>query len=265
MQQIISWNVASVRSRMPSLVRLLQEKAPDVVFLQEIKATPENFPYLDFKALGYFAEISGQKAYNGVAILSKKPLKNVLTSLPNAPKTEPEQARFIQAESENGIVFICVYVPNGTAPANNPEDTSRLEYKIKWMTAFKNHLQNLIQQKKSVLIGGDFNVIEKDTDVYDPELFKDSALMVPEVRNVFHEINQLPLVNIIRQFNPDPKTYSFWDFQGGAWPRNHGILLDFFLTTRDLASDITEATIEKNVRGWEKTSDHAPIICLIKR
>ena len=265
MQRIISWNVASVRSRMPTLSRLLQEKAPDIAFLQEIKATEENFPYLDFKALGYFAEISGQKAYNGVAILSKKPLKNILTKLPNAPQSALEQARFIQAESEDGITFICVYVPNGTAPANNPEDTSRLEYKIKWMKALKEHIGSLIQQNKSVLIGGDFNVIEKETDVYNPDLFKESALMVPEVQQAFGEIINLPMVNLIRQFNPEPNTYSFWDFQGGAWPRNHGILLDFFLATSDLAPDITEAQIDKSVRGWEKTSDHAPISCLIKR
>ena len=262
MQQIISWNVASVRSRMPVLSKFLQENQPDIVLLQEIKSTEENFPYLDFKALGYEAVISGQKTYNGVAILSKIPLKNVLRDLPNAPLSEPKQARFIQASLPDETVIISVYVPNGTAPMNDPTDTSRLEYKLKWMQAFTDYVSGLIQSGKQVLIGGDFNVIERDSDVYNPEHFKDSSLMVPPVREAFKKFAQLPLINLIRQFNPEANTYSFWDFQGGAWPRNHGILLDFFFATQKLASGTKEAKICQEVRAQEKTSDHAPIKCI---
>ena len=245
---------------MPVLTRFLSEKAPDIVFLQEIKATQENFPFLDFKVLGYFSEINGQKAYNGVAILSKYPLKNILITFPDEPKTDPQQARFIQAETSD-LTLICVYVPNETSPANNPSDISRLEYKLKWLNAFTKHIQSLIQQGKSVLIGGDFNVIEKDSDVYNPELFRESALMVPLVRKSFQEFCTLPLINIIRQFNSKEHTYSFWDFQGGAWPRNHGILLDFFFATKNIK--VLNTKIYKEIRGWEKTSDHAPIECLL--
>ena len=265
MQQIISWNVASVRSRMPALIRFLQEKEPDVVFLQEIKATEENFPYLDFKTLGYEAVISGQKAYNGVAILSKLPLKEVIRELPNVLQTDPAQARFIQATLSDNTILISVYVPNGTAPMNNPDDTSRLEYKLKWMNTFTNYVSSLIQSGKQVLIGGDFNVIERDTDVYNPEHFRDSSLMVPPVREAFEKFGKLPLVNLVRQFNPEANTYSFWDFQGGAWPRNHGILLDFFFATEKLASKVQSAPIYREVRGWEKTSDHVPIGCFIDK
>ncbi len=263
MQQIISWNVASVRSRMPVLTKFLQENQPDVVFLQEIKATEENFPFLDFKALGYEAVISGQKAYNGVAILSKKPLQNVIHELPNGPVFDSPQARFIQATLPSGTVVISVYVPNGTAPMNDPSDTSRLEYKLQWMQAFTDYIGQLIQSGKEVLIGGDFNVIEWDFDVYNPEHFRDSSLMVPPVREAFSKFNELPLTNLIRRFNPDPNTYSFWDFQGGAWPRNHGILLDFFFATKGLAGQTKTAQIYRDIRGWDKTSDHAPIGCIL--
>ena len=265
MQQIISWNVASVRSRMSVLMKFLQESQPDIVLLQEIKATEENFPFLDFKALGYEAVISGQKAYNGVAILSKLPLKDVVRELPDAPQTDPMQARFIQATLPDETIIISVYVPNGTAPMNNPTDTSRLEYKLQWMQAFANHVADLIKSGSEVLIGGDFNVIERDSDVYNPDHFRGSALMVPPVREAFQKLNELPLTNLIRQFNPAPNTYSFWDFQGGAWPRNCGILLDFFFATKELASQVKLAKINKEVRAWEKTSDHAPIECLVDK
>ena len=265
MQQIISWNVASVRSRMPALTKFLSENQPDIVLLQEIKATEENFPFLDFKALGYQAIISGQKAYNGVAILSKLPLKEVVHELPNAPQSEPLQARFIQATLPDETIIISVYVPNGTAPMNNPSDTSRLEYKLKWMQAFTDYVKGLIQSGMQVLIGGDFNVIERDSDVYNPDHFRESALMVPPVRLAFQKFNELQLTNLIRQFNPEPNTYSFWDFQGGAWPRNHGILLDFFFATQQLAQQIKSAKIYKEMRAQEKTSDHAPIGCIIDK
>lgn len=265
MQQIISWNVASVRSRMPVLTKFLSENQPDIVLLQEIKATEENFPFLEFKALGYEAVISGQKAYNGVAILSKFPLRNVLRELPNIPPTNPAQARFIQATLPDETIIISVYVPNGTAPMNDPTDTSRLEYKLQWMQTFTDYVAQLIKSGHEVLIGGDFNVIERDSDVYNPEHFRDSALMVPPVREAFQKLNELPLTNLIRRFNPDPNTYSFWDFQGGAWPRNHGILLDFFFATKGLANQIKKALIYKDVRGWDKTSDHAPIGCVLEK
>ncbi len=265
MQQIISWNVASVRSRMPVLSRFLQENQPDIVLLQEIKATEENFPFLDFKALGYDAVISGQKAYNGVAILSKMPLKNVIRDLPKVPLSDSPQARFIQATLPNGTIVISVYVPNGTAPMNDPTDTSRLEYKLKWMQAFTDYVAHLIQSGNEVLIGGDFNVIERDSDVYNPDHFRDSSLMVPPVRNAFQKLNELPLTNLIRGFNPKPNTYSFWDFQGGAWQRNHGILLDFFFATKGLVDQVKTAKIYQEIRGWEKTSDHAPIGCVLEK
>ena len=259
MQRIISWNVASVRSRMSALEKFLFKYQPDIVFLQEIKATENNFPFLDFKQMGYDAVINGQKGYNGVAFLSKLPLTDVVRELPDAPESDPVQARFIQARLPDGKIIICVYAPNGAPPMNNPDDTSRLEFKLKWFDALTKHIQNLIRSGEQVILGGDFNVIERDSDVYNAKSFQGSALIVPEVRQAFERLNQTGLKNMIRHFNPIEKTYSFWDFQMGAWPRNLGILLDFFFITPTLEAFVENAVIYKDVRGWEKTSDHAPI------
>ena len=264
MQRIISWNVASVRSRMPTLEKFLQEYQPDIVFLQEIKATEDNFPFMTFKALGYDAVISGQKAYNGVAFLSKIPLTDIVHELPNAPESDPIQARFIQARLPDNKIIICVYAPNGAPPMNNPTDTSRLDFKLKWFESLTKHVQNLLQSGEKIILGGDFNVIERDTDVYNAKSFEGSALIVPEVRQAFEKLNQTGLRNMIRHFNPAEKTYSFWDFQMGAWPRNLGILLDFFFVSPDLEGRVESAHIYREVRGWEKTSDHAPIGLEIK-
>ena len=263
MQQIISWNVASVRARLDNILKLLNQQEPDVMFLQEIKATADTFPSFDFLTAGYQAILSGQKSYNGVAILSKKPLSNVIDALPGFQEEEPKQARFIQAEDKEGTVYICVYVPNGNAPEKNPQDTSKLEYKLRWMRALNAHVDMLLQQGKSLILGGDFNVIERDTDVYNPEAYRTNALMLPEVRQEFTQLNSLAITNTIRHFNPEPHTYSFWDFQMMAWQKNWGMLLDALFVSNTLMPMVTQAGILKDVRGWDKASDHAPIYCTL--
>ncbi|MBE6450010.1 MAG: exodeoxyribonuclease III [Alphaproteobacteria bacterium] len=253
MKKIISWNVASIRARMDLLKQMLTEQNPDIVFLQEIKIQEEQFPFFDLLSLGYHAVISGQKAWNGVAILSKEPLSFVSSSLSGFE----DQARFVEAQLSNGTSLISVYVPNGQAPANNPFDTSRLEYKLKWMKALYNYLSG----KENFIVGGDFNVIYKDEDVYNPELFTDSALMVAPVRTAFKELLSLPIENPLRDFNLDKPFYTFWDFQGGAWQKNHGIFLDYiFLSEPFFEKKIIKADVLKEYRSCPKPSDHAPII-----
>lgn len=259
MQKIISWNVASVRARLPLLLEFLKREQPDIVMLQEIKATEENFPFFDFQVAGYSALISGQKAYNGVAILTKHPIKNHRYALAGFE----DQARFVSTETENGITLVSVYVPNGNPPEKDPMDTSRLEYKLRWMEAFNRHVSDLLNQNKKLIIGGDFNVIERDTDVYNPEVFRNSALMVEPVRQSYNWLNQLPIQNMIRKFNPEPKTYSFWDFQGGAWFKNNGILLDALWVSDTLTNGVQNALIYKDIRGEKGTSDHVPIGILL--
>jgi len=255
MQKIISWNVASIRARLPGLMNLLSREAPDFVLLQEIKATDANFPFFDLRLAGYEAVISGQKSYNGVAILAKTPLAPGATALPGFE----DQARFVQAETADGLTLISVYVPNGTPPAKDPADTTRLAYKLAWLDALANHISTLNRQGKSVILGGDFNVIARDSDVYDPAVFRGGALMNTGVQNALQRLENQGLFNMTRAFNPQPNTYTFWDFQGGAWSRNQGILLDLMLVNQPLKSRVAGAPIYRDVRGWPGTSDHAPI------
>ncbi len=260
--QIISWNVASARARLSLLKTLLMTENPDILMLQEIKATEETFPFQEFLNLGYHSYISGQKGFNGVAILSKKELEIKYTSLPTLEEETP-QARFIECVL-NDIHFISVYIPNGNPPEKDPFDTTRLTYKLKWMQALNKHIENLKNEKIFFVLGGDFNVIEKDTDVYNPSLYRDNALMLPSVRNEFSVLQNSDLVNTIRLFNPNPHTYSFWDFQGGCWFKNYGMLLDHIFIPKEKEKRLQSSGILKEYRGMEKPSDHVPVFCYLK-
>ena len=260
--QIISWNVASVRARLPLLKKLLTEENPDIVLLQEIKATHETFPFEEISSLGYYSYIRGEKGFNGVAILSKKELEVKYTDLPTLEDETPP-ARFIECVMNN-IHFISVYVPNGNPPEKDPFNNERLRYKIKWMKALNKHLESLQKEKSFFIIGGDFNVIEKDSDVYNPELYRQNALMVFEVRNEFNNMQKQGLTNAISLFNPTPYTYSFWDFQGGCWFKNLGMLLDHIFIPQEKEKRIQASGILKEYRGLEKPSDHVPVFCYLK-
>lgn len=263
--QIISWNVASVRARLPLIRDLLVQKNPDILFLQEIKATSETFPFDYFNQLGYRSVISGQKGYNGVAVLSKLPIVEPLDELPTLPVADGEQkeARFAQCIYK-GIRLISVYVPNGNPPEKNPNDTSRLIYKLKWMEALTSYLKNLSALKAPFIIGGDFNVIEKDADVYNPDVYRTNALMLPSVREAFQRLNALPVTNTLRHLNKEAHIYSFWDFQAGAWPKNNGMLLDHIFVSNPLEQSLTASGVYKDFRAKEKPSDHAPVFCHLK-
>ena len=159
--------------------------------------------------------------------------------------------------------IISVYAPNGQPPMNMPNDTSRLDYKLRWFDALTQYISNLIKDGNSVILGGDFNVIYQDGDVYNADLFEGSALIVPEVRQKLKTLMDIPMINTLREKTSASGIYSFWDFQGGAWPRNHGILLDYFFISSDLKSKLNSFNILKDYRGMEKTSDHAPICCVL--
>lgn len=253
MEKIISWNVASIRARMPALTRLLQEEKPDIVLLQEIKSTEETFPFMELARAGYHAFISGQKGYNGVAILSREQLSLQHTDLPDF--TGEKQARFVECGTGNRH-YISVYVPNGNPTDKDPTD-ARLQYKLKWMDCLTRYIDALLKEGQSVILGGDFNVILRDTDVYNPEPYRTNALMVEPVRKALFRLIQTGLTDSIRLHDPSEHLYSFWDFQMGAWRRNWGMLLDNIFISTDIIC--SQSGILKTVRGWEKTSDHAPV------
>ena len=252
---IMSWNVASVRARLGLLRQVLTTQQPDVVLLQEVKTLPEQFPFDSLAEVGYQAVLNGEKAFNGVAILAKEPLTDVKTAFPDMPQT---QARFIQAQWRE-YTLVCVYVPNGAPPMSQPEDTSRLAYKLAWMDAFNAYMQTLTAQGKPVILGGDFNVIARPTDVYNPDVFAGGVLMCDSVLQRFEALQKLPLVNALRHFHQEPHLYSFWDFQGGAWQRNNGILLDAVFVSESIQDRLQDVYLQKDLRAAEKPSDHVPL------
>ncbi|MBP5161039.1 MAG: exodeoxyribonuclease III [Alphaproteobacteria bacterium] len=252
---LMSWNVASIRARMGLLSQVLSTQQPDIVLLQEVKTLPEQFPWEQLKDLGYQAVLSGEKAFNGVAILAKEPLTEVKTAFDDMPQT---QARFIQARWHDYTV-VCVYVPNGAPPMNQPEDTSRLAYKLAWFDAFNAYMKTLLAEGRPVILGGDFNVIAQPTDVYNPDVFAGGVLMCDEVLERFDRLQKLPMVNALRCFHKEPHLYSFWDFQGGAWQRNNGILLDAVFVSADVKDRLQDAYLQKELRAAEKPSDHVPL------
>ncbi len=264
MQKFITWNVAGIRPRLPLLLTLLAEEAPDFCLLQETKALESVFPFDALEKAGYHAVVSAQKAWNGTAVLCRKTPVSSLTQLPNSAHIwEAPQARFVEVRPRPDLAVISVYVPNGNPPEKDPADRTRLTAKLQWMQALEAHLKNLRDQHVSVVLGGDFNVIEKDEDVYNPALYCDNALMVPPVRDAFQNLQRLLPVHVLRETAQEKPLYSFWDFQGFAFPRNFGMLLDTFLLSSDLKKNLIEAGVLKKMRAAPRPSDHAPVFCVL--
>lgn len=251
--RFVTWNVNSIRQRLPNVTRWLEAHQPDVVLLQEIKCMTEDFPALEFKALGYEPIIVGQKSYNGIAILSRGEATPTATRL-DGDATD-EQARYIEADI-NGVTVICVYVPNG-----NPVGTEKFTYKLAWMKRLHARVQTLLAQEKPFLIGGDFNVMPEAIDVYDPAGWENDALFHPETRRAWRELIHLGLTDAYRAQHPTKShAYTFWDYQAGAWPRDHGLRIDHFLLSPEAADRLKACAIDRSPRGEDKASDHTPVL-----
>ena len=258
---ITSWNVNSVKARLPLVLSYLETYSPDILLLQEIKTETNTFPEFEISAAGYKSIAVGQKSYNGVAVLSKQPLRLISDRLPDAPDNA-EQARFIDAKDETtGIHFISAYVPNGQPPANDPDSTHKIEYKIKWMNALNCFLSKMLKKDIPFVLGGDFNVIEKNEDVYDIRPFENGPFTLPAVREQFRMIGFSGMTNALRVKSFRSPLYSYWDYQAGAWQKNDGILLDHIFLSPALADRLDQADVNSEYRGKEKASDHAPIWC----
>jgi len=249
--KIATWNVNSVKARLPNVQDWLRQAAPDVVLLQETKTPDDSFPLLEFQALGYQAAIHGQKSYNGVAILSRLPIADVVCRLPEGDGDD--HARYIEA-SVAGIRLASLYLPNG-----NPAPGDKYDYKLAWMRRLLAHSKTLLASGQPVVLGGDYNVCPTDADVYDPEAWRDDALCRPESRALFRQLLHAGYTEAWRALHPDQRGFSFWDYQAGAWMRDLGLRIDHLLLSPQAADRLRAAEIDKGPRGQDKASDHTPV------
>ena len=251
---ISSWNVNSVRARIENIKSYLLKYKPDVLMMQEIKTEEKNFPFNDFKNIGYESHVFGQKSYNGVAFLSKVNVKNIDVKFFN---DEKKQSRIITGDIKNKsqiIKLINVYVPNG-----NPVNTDKYYYKINWYNKFIKRNKNLLTQNKNIIIGGDFNVIPNEIDVFDYKRYENDALFKLEIRKKFRELINLGFYDIYRHLYNDKQEYTFWDYMAGSWQKNYGMRIDHFLISNNLIDLVKNVSINKKPRSRIKPSDHTPI------
>lgn len=248
---IATYNVNGVNGRLPVLLRWLRERAPDIVCLQELKAPEEKFPARELEKAGYRSIWHGQKSWNGVAILARGALPvETRRGLPG--DAEDLHARYIEAEV-SGIVIGCLYLPNG-----NPAPGPKFDYKLKWFERLTKHAKKLVKSEQPVLLAGDYNVMPTDLDVYKPERWLDDALFRPEVRSAYAKLVAQGWTDAIRHVHPGEAIYTFWDYFRNAFGRNAGLRIDHLLLNPVLAPRLKSAGVDRHVRGWEKTSDHAP-------
>ncbi|MBM10017.1 MAG: exodeoxyribonuclease III [Magnetovibrio sp.] len=257
--KIATWNVNSVKARLPRLIDWLSGFQPDIVLLQETKCIEQTFPTLEINDAGYNLVISGQKSYNGVAILSKEPIKLERSELPG--DENDKQARYIEA-TVNRIRVASIYLPNGNPTLDeNGLNSEKFLYKLDWMKRLRVHTENLLRNEEAFVLGGDYNVCPSDEDVYDPIGLSNDAVCRQESRKQFRTIVNLGLVNAFRAFDTKPNQYSYWDYKAGAWPKDNGLLIDHLLLSPQAADLLTAAGIDRKPRGKEKPSDHTPVWC----
>jgi exodeoxyribonuclease-3 len=255
--KLATWNVNSVRMRVDAAAQWLKEASPDVVVLQELKCTDDQFPREAFESLGYNCAVHGQKTYNGVAILSKRPLEDVTPRLPGGDGDD--HARYLEAivPGEKGTVRVAsIYAPNG-----NPIGTDKFTYKLKWLERLAVHAKALLLFEEPLALMGDFNVIPTPDDVYDPKAWLEDALYQPESRAALRKLEFLGLTDAFRECHAETHQYTFWDYQAGAWAKDHGIRIDHILLSPQGADRLKACGIDKAVRGGDRPSDHVPVWC----
>ena len=251
MMKIATFNVNGVNGRLAVLLRWLAEAAPDVVCLQELKASQERFPETAIRKAGYGAIWHGQKSWNGVAILARgaDPIET-RRGLPGDP--DDIHSRYIEA-AVAGILVGCLYLPNG-----NPAPGPRFDYKLRWFARLAEHADELRALGVPAVLAGDYNVMPTDLDVYKPERWVDDALFRPEVRAAFHALIAQGWADALRTLHPGERIYTFWDYFRNAWGRNAGLRIDHLLLSPQVAGRLLAAGVDRDVRSWEKASDHAP-------
>lgn len=254
--KISTWNVNSVNARIEHLLKFIKEDQSDIYLLQELKTIEEGFPKNRINELGYKTYVNGQKAWNGVAILSKDKIEITNMSIPNYKDIN---ARFIETEIrlkniKKNIKLINIYLPNG-----NPINTDKFNYKIEWMEKFNAYIFDLQKKSIPVIIGGDFNVIPNDEDVYSPENYKNDACTHPLTRKNFRSLINNGLTDTVKYFIKGNTNWTFWGYRGGGWQKGNGLRIDHFLTSPEITDLINKVQINRTPRGWEKASDHTPV------
>ena len=249
--KIATYNVNGISARLANLLRWLDQSAPDVVCLQELKAPQERFPELAIRAAGYGVIWHGQKSWNGVAILARgsEPAE-VRRALPGDP--EDIHSRYIEATVRD-VVIACLYLPNG-----NPAPGPKFDYKLRWLERLTAHAAELVRKDSAVVLAGDYNVIPTERDVYKPERWVDDALFRVEVRAAFAHLTAQGWTDAIRAVHPDQIIYTFWDYFRNAYGRDAGLRIDHLLLNPAVRGRLVNAGVDRDVRGWEKASDHAP-------
>lgn len=247
---VASFNVNSVKARLPHLLNWLQERQPDVVCLQETKCQDGNFPTVEIEELGYNVALHGQKSYNGVALLSKHRIEDIIKGLPGK---EDDQARYLEAFTGN-VRIVSLYAPNG-----NPVPGLKFDYKLDWYERLIAHARHLLAYEEVLILAGDFNVIPDLQDCYDPDRWSEDALFRIEVRQKFRQLIYLGFTDALRALKPIGHDFTFWDYQAGAWQKDQGLRIDHLLLSPQAADRLKLCRIDRMMRGREKASDHVPI------
>jgi exodeoxyribonuclease-3 len=249
--RIATYNVNGVNGRLPVLLRWLEERQPDIACLQELKAPDEKFPLAAIEKAGYGAVWHGQKSWNGVAILARGCTPEE-TRRGLAGDPDDSHSRYIEAACF-GLLVGCLYLPNG-----NPAPGPKFDYKLRWFDRFARHAQGLLDHDVPAVLAGDYNVMPTDLDVYKPERWLDDALFRPEVREAYRALVAQGWTDALRALHPGERIYTFWDYFRNAFARDAGLRIDHLLLSPKVAPRLKAAGVDREVRGWEKTSDHAP-------
>ena len=249
--KIATWNVNSMNVREPHVIEWLQNHEPDVLVLQEIKQVTEKFPSEALMELGYHSIASGQKTYNGVAVISKTPAEDPVFDFPDLD--DPQ--RRILASTVGDVRVVDLYIPNGSEVGSE-----KYAYKLNWLKSLRNFLEAEVQQHENVVVLGDFNIAPADADVHDPEKWGEAILCSPPERQALRDLIDLGFTDVFRKFDHPEKTFSWWDYRAAGFRRNAGLRIDLILTTDAMTERCTASYVDKEPRAWERPSDHAPVI-----
>jgi exodeoxyribonuclease-3 len=252
---IATWNVNSIRARIEHLTTWLNQASPDVVGIQETKVQDADFPHAELAALGYHILFSGQKSYNGMALLSKQPATLLATELPGFDDAQ----RRVLAANVAGITLLNLYVPNGSAVG-----TEKYAYKLAWLDALGDWVAHLLARGDPLMLIGDFNIAPEDRDVHDPAAWEGKILCSDDERQRLQRLIDLGLCDVFRRFEQAPQSFSWWDYRGGGFRRNEGLRIDLILASPTLAERCEECEVDLGPRRWEKPSDHAPVVMRLR-